>query len=74
MNFDTKFQEVKRLFTIRLRRLITPLGRITILKSLILSKLVHLWLLWPDPSDTFIDLQKRKKKKEALYRTKSVIE
>ena len=36
-----------------------PLGRIAILKSLILSKRVHLWLLLPDPPDTFIeDLQK----------------
>ena len=35
------------------------MGRIAILKSLILSKLVHLWLLLPDPPDTFIeDLQK----------------
>ena len=35
------------------------LGRIAIFKSLILSKLVHLWLLLPDPPDTFIeDLQK----------------
>ena len=59
MNFDTKFQEVKSLFIIWLRSLITPLGRIAILKSLILSKLVHLWLLLPDPPDTFIeDLQK----------------
>ena len=59
LNFDTKFQEVKSLFIIWLRRLITPLGRIAILKSLILSKLVHLWLLLPDPPDMFIeDLQK----------------
>ena len=59
LNFDTKFQEVKRLFIIWLRGLITLLGRIPILKSLILSKLVHLWQLLPDPPDTFIeDLQK----------------
>ena len=46
-------------FIIWLRRSITPLGRIAIFKSLILSKLVHLWLLLPDPPDTFIeDLQK----------------
>ena len=33
--------------------------RIAILKSLILTKLVHLWLLLPDSPDTFIeDLQK----------------
>ena len=35
-NVDTKFQEVKSLFMIWLRRLITALGRIAILKSLIL--------------------------------------
>ena len=59
LNFDTKFQEVKSLFIIWLRRPITPLGRIAIFKSLILSNLVHLWLLLLDPPDTFIeDLQK----------------
>jgi hypothetical protein len=59
LNFDTKFQEVKSLFIIWLRRLITPLGRVAILKSLILSKLVHLWLLLPDPPDVFMEgLQK----------------
>ena len=36
LNFDTKFQEVKSLFIIWLRRPITPLGRIAILKCLIL--------------------------------------
>ena len=47
------------MFIIWLKRLITPLGRIVILQSLILSKLVHLWLLLLDPPDTFIeDLQK----------------
>ena len=50
MNVDTKFHEVKSLFIIWLRRLITPLGRIAILKSLILSKLVHLC-----PPDKFIE-------------------
>ena len=55
LNFDTKFQEVKSLFIIWLRRLITPLGRTAILKSLIFSKLVHLWLLLPDPPDAFIE-------------------
>ena len=35
------------------------MGRIAIVKSLILSKLVHLWLLLLDSLDTFIeDLQK----------------
>ena len=59
LNFDAKFQEVKALFLVWLKRLITPLGRIAVLKSLVLSKLVHLWLLLPDPPDNFVkNLQK----------------
>ena len=53
------FPEVKALFNIWSTRLITPLGRVAILKSLILSKLVHFWILLPDPPDDFvINLQK----------------
>ena len=33
---------------------ITPLGRVATLKSLILSKLIHLWILLPDPPDNFV--------------------
>ena len=43
--------EVKALFNIWSKRHITPLGRVAILKTLILSKLVHLWILLPDPAD-----------------------
>ena len=50
---------MKALFNIWSKRLITPLGRVAILKSLILSKLVHLWILLPDPPDDFVNnLQK----------------
>ena len=39
--------------------MIPPLGRAAILKSLILSKLIHLWILLPNPPDHFVnDLQK----------------
>ena len=38
---DEKLSEVILLFKIRLKRLITPLGKVAVLKSLILSKLVH---------------------------------
>ena len=38
---------------------ILPLGRVAIFKSVILSKLVHLWILLPDPLDDFVNnLQK----------------
>ena len=59
INYNDKFTEIKNLFRMWMKRCITPLGRIAILKSLILSKLTHLWLLLPNPPDDFIDkLQK----------------
>ena len=53
--YNEKFSEVKALFNIWSKRLITPLGRVAILKSLILSKLVHLWILLLDPPDDFVN-------------------
>ena len=36
-----------------------PLGRVAVLKSLILSKIVYLWILLPNPPDKLVDaLQK----------------
>jgi len=57
--FKKKLSEVRLLFKIRLKRLITPLGRVAVLKSLILSKLVHVWILLQNPPD---DLNKKKTK------------
>ena len=36
------------------RRYITPLGKITVIKSLLLSTLVHLFITLPNPSQTYI--------------------
>ena len=59
INYNKNFYEVKKLFKIWSLRTITPLGRVAILKSLILSKLIHLWILLPDPHDNCVkDLQK----------------
>ena len=50
---------MKILFNIWIQRTIKPLGKIAILKSLILSKIVQLWMLLPNPPGGFIDkLQK----------------
>lgn len=49
MNLKDKLMEVDKLFKIWSKRICTPLGRIAILKSLILSKLVYLWILLPNP-------------------------
>lgn len=54
INYNDKYREVKTLFRIWAQRTITPTGRVAILKSLVLSKLVHLWILLPDPPDLFI--------------------
>ena len=59
LNYYEKLEDVKHLFRIWVKRQITPIGRIAVLKSLILSKLIHLWLLLPNPPDDFFDsLQK----------------
>ena len=33
----------------------TLLGRVAVLKSFILSKLIHLWMLLPNPPDNFVN-------------------
>ena len=53
INYSERFADIKHLLKIWLKRQLTPLGRIAILKSLILSKLTHLWLLLPNPPDIF---------------------
>ena len=54
-----RFAEVKCLLRIWMKRLITPLGRVAVLQSLVLSKLMHLRILLPNPSDKYINsLQK----------------
>ena len=53
-NYNDKLLEIKHLYKIWSKRQITPLGRIAILKSLILSKLIFLWVLLPNPPDGLI--------------------
>jgi hypothetical protein len=59
INMTDKILEVKRLFRIWLQRTTTPMGRVAILKSLILTKLIYLWILLPNPPHTQIqEIQK----------------
>ena len=49
----------KALCKVWLKRQITPLGSVAILKSLILFKIIHLWILLPNPPDSLVEaLQK----------------
>eukprot|EP00745_Piridium_sociabile_P022020 TRINITY_DN34075_c0_g1_i4.p1 TRINITY_DN34075_c0_g1~~TRINITY_DN34075_c0_g1_i4.p1 ORF type:complete len:125 (-),score=8.91 TRINITY_DN34075_c0_g1_i4:240-614(-) len=81
INIQAAFAEIQTLYKIWLKRQITPLGRVAVLKSLILSKLIHLWILLPNPPDTDIDtIQKSvflfvwdtKKKRDRINRTTAV--
>ena len=54
LNYAEKCREMKMLFLIWSRRILTPPGRIAVLKSLVLSKLIHLWILLPNPPDLLV--------------------
>ena len=59
LNFSDFFLEIRALYKVWLKRQITPLGRVAVLKSLILSKIIHLWMLLPNPPDNLVnELQK----------------
>ena len=79
MNLNDKFYEIRTLFRIWLNRTSTPIGRSVILKSLILSKLIYLWILLPNPPEILIqNLQKEcfdfvwDKKRDKIKRTLSI--
>ena len=55
INYKEKFQEILILYKIWLKRQLTPFGRVAILKSLILSKLIFLWILLPNPPTNMIE-------------------
>ena len=60
MNTFDKYLEAKTLFNCWAKRSNTPIGRVVVLKSLILSKLIYLWIMLPNPPDDLIEsLQKK---------------
>ena len=50
INIELKLAEMQREINIWAKRDITPFGRITVIKSLILSKIVHILIALPTPS------------------------
>ena len=58
-NFETKIKEIEKLFKCWIYRHLTPLGRITIIKSMALSKLSHVAMVCPlQDTNTLQDLKK----------------
>ena len=55
INTQDKYLETKLLFACWAKRSNTPIGRVVILKSLILSKLIYLWIMLPNPPDDIIN-------------------
>ena len=55
VKFREKFSEMRALNKVWLPKQITPLGRVAVLKSLILSNIIHLWILPPTSRDNLVD-------------------
>ena len=60
INTQDKYLETKLLFASWAKRSNTPIGRVVVLKSLILSKLIYLWIMLPNPPDELINELQRK--------------
>lgn len=50
LNYGTKIEDIKSLFTQRSKRMITPTDKNITIRSLVLSKLNYLFLRLPNPS------------------------
>ena len=58
-NYASKLEQIRNMLKQWSKRNLTPFGKITVLKTLVLSKLTYLFINLPDPSETFLnDLQK----------------
>ena len=54
LNFKAKILEIKELIKIWNKRYLTPLGKITVIKTFLLAKLNHLFLTLPNPGKASI--------------------
>ena len=54
INYKDKLSKIENLIKIWKRRYLTPLGKITVIKTLLLSRLNHLFISLPDPNEKII--------------------
>ena len=54
INFENKLNEMKKVLNAWSRSNLTPFGRITVIKSLVVSKITHLLMNLPDPEESFL--------------------
>ena len=55
INFENKLNEMKKVLNAWSRRNLTPFGRITVIKSIVISKITHLLMNLPDPEESFLE-------------------
>jgi exonuclease III len=59
INYEGKLDDIKKVLNAWTRRNLTPFGKITVIKTLVMSKLTYLFMNIPDPSEEFLnELQK----------------
>ena len=57
--YEGKLLEIQKLFDAWSKRYLTPLGKIGVIKSLVVSKITYLTMDIPDPSEGFIQELKK---------------
>ena len=55
LNCTPKLKEIENTLQIWFKQILTPIGKITILKSLIISKLNHVFLTIPSPKENIVN-------------------
>ena len=55
INFNQAFNKIQKMITPWKKRMLTPLGKITVIKTFLLSKLNHLFTSLPNPTLSFIE-------------------
>jgi hypothetical protein len=56
LNFNKKLLDIEKEITHWNKRNITPYGKITVIKSLLLSKITHLFIALPKPNKEWLKL------------------
>ena len=54
LNYKEKISKIENIIKIWKRRYLTPLGKITVIKSLLVSRLNHLFISLPNPNENII--------------------
>ena len=55
LNFNKRILDIKKLIGSWSRRILTPIGKISVVKTIMIPKLTHLFISLPNPSDKIID-------------------